>query len=214
MKTVSIDLYDLEELKEVNPSGYDAAYNRWKEKREDGVPWQDEIMDSLKELINAADGVNLLDWSIGFSSPSYIELGWENSDAKDFRYARAQAWLENHLLSDLRITHNTKYHYQAHASYRSCDNYHLEHWGKICRPYTVGMIPPCPFTGYCADEDFLESLEKDIKSGMTLGDAFLALADVASHLMELEYENSLSEEEFNMMESDTLYTLEGEEFHG
>jgi hypothetical protein len=69
------------------------------------------------------------------------------------------------------------------------------------------MIHPCPFTGVCFDEDFIESLLKDIKQGESLGDAYQNLALVAGKLMESEIEQVNSEE--NFLEQEHLYTIDG-----
>ena len=53
-------------------------------------------------------------------------------------------------------------------------------------------MKPCPFTGYCADEDYLESLVNDIKQGIDLKTAFKGLAAVYQRIIqnEIEYQNS------------------------
>jgi hypothetical protein len=58
------------------------------------------------------------------------------------------------------------------------------------------MIKPCPFTGYCADDDFLDELRKDIKEGSTVKEAFEALADKARRMLENELDAQQSEEYF------------------
>jgi len=54
------------------------------------------------------------------------------------------------------------------------------------------MIKSCPFTGYWADDDFLESLLKDIKEGCDLKTAFEGLATEYQKIInnEIEYQNS------------------------
>ena len=53
----------------------------------------------------------------------------------------------------------------------------------------------CSLTGYCADEDFIDSLEADIKSGMNLLDAFRALADTYQRILNAENDYWLSDDD-------------------
>ena len=49
-------------------------------------------------------------------------------------------------------------------------------------------------TGYCADEDFIESLINDVKNGYTLREAFENLGRVADKLIEQEYDREVFED--------------------
>lgn len=182
MKQVTINTYSASELKEVNLKGFERALDEY---RNDAIEvfWSDEIMSSLKAVFNSTDGVYLKDYSIQWDYPnqSWVRLKWNNNDAKELSGSRAMAWLENNLLSYLRIGFNSK------------DRWNLSKYGKY---YRAGMIKPCPFTGICYDEDFLESLQNDIKSGETLESAFENLACKAGKLIKLEYEDQMSESYF------------------
>lgn len=52
----------------------------------------------------------------------------------------------------------------------------------------------CKFTGYCADDDFLEATWKALKRGDTLTRALEGLADKAGEMMEADYEQAQEEE--------------------
>lgn len=195
MKTVTV--YSPAELKDKFPDAFDYAFEHWKSDQNE-IPWSDEIMNSLKAIFKAS-GIHLYDWSMGTESYcSYVKF-YMDHNVRDISGNRALAWLENNLFAPLRIKANKKEYYQYHESYRPCGD---------CRPYQIGKVPPCPFTGYCADEDFIDSLMNDIKSGSNLYDAFNNLADVASHLFEQEYEQATSEERF-LDQTDLQYTKEG-----
>jgi hypothetical protein len=143
--------------------------------------WQEETIESLKGLFEACDGIKLTDWSIGAYSRSYISFSFNSDEVEDFTGKRAMAWLENNLLSNIRITRNDYL--------KNRKNYFG--FGKH---YRIGEIKPCPFTGYCTDEDFLYSLIYSIKNGYSLKDSFNMLSDKCSDLLESEYEYQTSEE--------------------
>jgi hypothetical protein len=75
-------------------------------------------------------------------------------------------------------------------------------YGQYYRP---GMLRPCPFTGVCFDEDYLDSIRADLKGGYTVREALLNLANVASRLLEAQQEDMESEGEF-------LQQMDGVEF--
>ena len=176
MKTINI--YTLQELKENFPDVYDKAYEKYTDSVE-WLPHADEVMDSFKEVFKHS-GIILKDWSIGAWHYSHVYFDLDE-DIGNLSGARAFAWLENNLLSSLRIP--------WYGEKRK----NLRKYGRYYRP---GMIEPCPFTGCGFDEDFLESLYNNIKSGMCIQDSYSDLADVARKLLENEYENVTSEEYF------------------
>jgi hypothetical protein len=55
----------------------------------------------------------------------------------------------------------------------------------------------CAFTGYCADDDFLEQVHKELASGSTMTQALESLADAARQHMEDDAEQQ--EEEDSML---------------
>jgi hypothetical protein len=174
-----ITVYTPEELKEANPRGFEIALEGFRAGNEE-IPWTDEIMDSLKALFKAS-GIALRDWSIGAYSYSYVKFDMEEG-VQELSGSRALAWLENNLFSDLRerrrfINRVKKY----------------EKWHDFTK---FGEIPSCPLTSICFDEDFIESLVKDIKAGDSLKEAYENLASVASKLFEAEYDYQNSEENF------------------
>lgn len=139
----------------------------------------EEVLESLKALFKNCSGVKLTDWSIGTYSPSYLKVTFAQDGAEDLKGARAFAWLENNLLAGVRIP------------WTGQKRRELAQYGVWYRP---GLVKPCPFTGVCFDDDFLDALRASLKAGDTLKDAFEDLARHAQKLLEAEYEYHQSEE--------------------
>ena len=59
-----------------------------------------------------------------------------------------------------------------------------------------GELDPCKLTGYCFDYDIIESLQKSVKGGDTIKEAFRELAEVYARYADAEWEHQLSEERF------------------
>jgi hypothetical protein len=207
MKT--IELYTPQELKEANPKGFEKAHQNYNYEDTE-IPWQSEIVDSLKAIIKES-GLALRDWSISGDCPSqsWLKVDME-SDVANISGQRALAWLENNLLSDLRIPFIPMFtRFQlpdgSWTEHQPTRRGELAQYGEYYRP---GMIKPCPFTGVCFDEDFIEALVKAVKDGDTLEDAYRGLAQVAGKLFEQEIEQAQSEETF-LEQDHLLYTFEG-----
>lgn len=188
MKTINI--YTPSELKEENPDGFERAHEWYKNNYCGDIPWTGEIIDSLKAIFKAS-GLRLQNWEIDVNGYSFVQFDMEDN-VEELSGNRALAWLENNLLGDLRIKwipygRIDKEHYFKSARAT------LSKYGQYYRP---DMIHPCPFTGVCFDEDFIEFLQKSIKSGDTLKEAYENLASVASRLFEAEMNQAQSEEEF------------------
>jgi len=193
MKT--IELYTAAELKAKHPVAFDRAFGQYKDSL-DEIPWSDEIMDSLKAVYEAA-GVRLRGYEInGLSGPSWVRFDMEQ-DVRDLQGVRGQAWLENNLFASLRIPFN------------GSQRWKLARYGQHYRP---GMIKPGPFTGVCFDDDFLDSLNKSIRNGDTIGEAFENLANVAGNLRRIEWERQQEESYFldHADANEYYYTKDGQ----
>jgi hypothetical protein len=198
-KTITITkaLLTPKEMLESNSDTYWKAYNRWAEYNPAG--WSDEIVESLKAICKAA-GVTIKDyelggwdrhtWRITMPEPNMWDAdpGCVDYDAiENLSGPRALTWIENNILSPLRIP------------WRGTKRWELAKYGKYYRP---GMVKPCPWTGYCADEDFIESLISDINSGETLGEAFVNLGRLAHNMIQAEYSDEVFDEEPLMIAED------------
>ena len=174
MKTKTINIYSFSELSE---SAKDHAIRQYREGNTE-IFWQDEILESLKGLFEKCTGVSLKNWSLGDQN-SWIKINFTQDEAGELSGKRAMAWIENNLLVNIRIPYKGKRREE------------LRQYGKY---YRAGMIPPCPFTCYCADDDFLDSILKDIKEGADLQTAFQGLASEYQKIINDEIESQNSEE--------------------
>lgn len=189
----TIKVYTAQELKEKFPEAFEKAHENFKDdvRNDPYLPWQEEIMDSMKATFKNA-GVTLHDWSIGAYSPSYVkfsiptywsELAEEDLLVDDYEGKLAYNWLKEAF--DLKSYKRVVF---------------KNHLGKPAHRYDFKKLDgtdwSCEFTGYCADHDYLESLFDCIHNGMSLHDAFSNLGDVTRKLFENEYEYQQSEEYF------------------
>jgi len=179
MNTITISTFKFSELTE---DIQEKVIERERSKREEygDIPWLEETVDSLKALINAIHGITLKDWNIGaYNQNNYIRIDFDEDATGELTGKRAFAWLENNLLSYLRIPWYGK------------ERWKLSKYGSY---YRAGMVKPCPFTGYCFDEDLLDLLKKALLQGDTVKDALLGLADETRFMLEKEAEYYMSEE--------------------
>lgn len=190
-----IDVYSASELKEEFPNGYERAYSHWKE-HQDEIFWMDEIIESMKAVFEKSE-IKIYDWSLGAYCHSYVKF--DMGDAGDLEGNRALAWIENNLFYKLRETKP----FSKRVKYYNNKPHNFTHYGQM---------KECPLTGYCADMDFLDSLVKGVKDGMTLSDVYHNLADVCSKLLEQELDNQMSEEFFldHADANEYEYTEEGD----
>ena len=175
--TKDITVYTLEELKDANPEAFEKVHEKWKEGCD--TPWSDELLESLKAVVDACGGT-LKNWSIGAYSPSSIDVRVndedEDDDAKDARWFR---------LNVLKPHGYTKAN--GHAQF-------------------PGL---CAFTGYCADDDLLEAVYKNLQAGDTLTEALEGLADVCRQHMEDDLEQHQQEDPMLANWGDRLFTIDG-----
>jgi hypothetical protein len=172
MRIIETKAYKFEEL---SKEAKQKAIEKYREKYAYDLPWCESIIDSLLTLYKTA-GVNVKDYQLGMDR-SYVKI--DLGDANELKGTRALAWLENNLLDKLRI------------KYRAPDRWKLSKYGS---DYRAGKIKPCPFTGYCSDDDYLDHLIKDVRAGHDLIDCFRWLADYCQELITEEYEDQNSEE--------------------
>lgn len=180
MRTETRVVYTAAELKAAHPGGFNRALKKHGEFICEDLPWSRETRDSFKAVFDRA-GVKLRDWSVGAYDRADCRVEFGQDEAGDLSGARAWAWLENNLFGKLRVR------------WVGPDRKGLRQYGAA---YYAGKIKPCPLTGYCADEDFLEALRAAVRSGDTLKAAFEGLADTWREILEREIEWQSSEEQF------------------
>jgi hypothetical protein len=155
-------LYTASELRELHPAGFERALERYRANIVWGNGWGDELRDSLNALLEAAGAK--MNHRGGVDCPDEYE---------HIEGLRALAWMENRILSPLRIP------------WQGPRRWMVARYGAYYRP---GMVPPCPFTGVCCDDDLLDDLRDSIRSGMSVADALRALQDTAERIGEREAE--------------------------
>jgi hypothetical protein len=97
-------------------------------------------------------------------------------DCSELDGARALAWLENVVLGPLRVKWLP-----------------IAKRGRYTRP---GRVPDCPFTGFYMDEVILDDLRDSLRSGMSVGDAMLALEGKVQRVIDEELDYRTSEDAF------------------
>lgn len=225
MKTKTVTTYTASELKEQFPDAFEHALSEW-QNRSEPAAWSDEIFDSLKAVCKAAD-VKLKDWDLGaYNRGNHIDIELPGDDATaELSGKRAMAWLENNLFGPLRVRPNLRIDdWRKHvdpatgflkhnAPLDELSRYYRTLDGKLhLRGGAIGQVPPCPLTGVCFDEDYLDALRKAIRDGETLQEAFKGLADVYERLVEAEIESQNTEEYFieHAETNDWQFTEDGE----
>lgn len=187
MRTIETKLYTVTELKELHPNGFERALNDWRNSNDLDRPfWHREIFDSLKKCIECA-GLRLADYNLGaYNCGNFLSM--REFQGEDLTGKRAFAWLENNLLAQFRIPRTGK----RRAELRKfIGSYPLgSHF------YAPGTVAPCPLTGYCADDDYIDALKKSIREGRTVKEAFEDLADTYADILEREIEGENSEAYF------------------
>lgn len=181
-KTLTVQTYSLAELKEAHPEAYERVHERWKEGQSGDIPWSEETMDSLKAVVKACGG-RLTDWSIGAYAQSHCSVSVDDEDG-DTGKPKDARWFRREVLKP---------------------NGYIRANGH---PYFPGN---CAFTGYCADDTFLEAAYKALQEGETLTEALEGLADVAREMMEADLEQAESEESMEANWGDNRYLEDGEE---
>ena len=188
MKTISLNLYTVQELKEQFPDAYKAAHRKYAETCcNQEVPWQSEIFDSLKAIISAS-GFTLKDWSLGSSCNRSQSLTVESSDEREELAGKRALAAFAQVLT-------------AHGYERPT----FPGWG-------MKFPGVCGFTGYCADDDFADDIWNELKRGETLKDAIENQASTYATMIDSEIEQAESEDEFeNQAEfGDWQFTEDGE----
>jgi hypothetical protein len=173
MRTETHHIYKFHEL---TPDAQEHAIECYRESIEsDPVPWAEELFDSLQAIFEESY-LTLKDYSLGMYSHSYVKFDMDD-DIAELSGLRALTWLENNLLCNARTTEQ-----EYRQNLKDCLRY----------GYRIGQVKPCPFTGVCYDDDFLDHLIESINSGMCLKDAYSSLADKYQSILESEYEYSLT----------------------
>ena len=201
MKTITVTLYTLDELKLRAESVYDKLYEKWKDQElQYPSPWCDELLQSLEAWCKLLD-FRITNYNIGGYCYPYVDIqsiyDGDESASIELYGARAIAYIMNRL-----DTHSIPYGCK-HKDYKKYMSY-----GKA---YRAGKIRPCPLTGYYTDDLFIEKTIAKVKAGWDLQEAIYSLGKVATEEMESDQEQQCSEESFLDSNKDKYFTIEGVE---
>jgi hypothetical protein len=190
MRARIVPIYTASELRNAFPAAFERARQRYAAEYAECHFWAQETVESLKATL-AAFGVHRPDYSVAAWGHSWLRLGYHNSPTPDPYTLRslnasgrkAFAVLES-ALEPFRIP------------WRGARRWTVSRYGAA---YRAGMVPPCPFTGYCADDALLASVREDIRGGCTVADALRNLAHVAQRLLEADEIYATSADAFQDM---------------
>jgi hypothetical protein len=182
MRQITKNVYTAAELREHNRRAFGRALEKYRANIDMDGYIREEIFDSLKGLCEAA-GVKIKHYNLGaYNRGNDLRVEFNEDGAEELTGARALAWVENNLLAPMRIP------------WTGPERWKLAKYGEYYRP---GLVKPCPFTGVCYDEYFLDALLKDIRTGhVTLREAFNGLSSDYARMLEDEYEYQAKEETF------------------
>lgn len=182
MKTIKVY-----QFKELSKKAKEYAINQYRNKNHE-IFWQDETIKSLKGLFEHCNSVRIKNYSLGEYN-SWLQVEFNREEEGQLSGKRAVAWLENNLLTKLR--------YKAGIDNIKKRVFVSNFVKSINHPqgafiHQIGDLKECAFTGYCADDDFLDDLIKEVKQGADLKTAFEGLAITYQKIIqgEIEYQNS------------------------
>ena len=122
----TVNVYSIKELQEDFPSAFEKAFEKFQRAQmyRGEIPWQYEIMDSMKQTFKNAD-ITLKDWEIGAYCPCYVkisiptywsELAEEDSLVDDYTGKRALKWIKDAF--DLSSVKRVNYKYGGKSGFR------------------------------------------------------------------------------------------------
>lgn len=137
MKTVEINYYTIDELKEVSPTGYDNAFNEYEKTQFNlGYNWFDEAVQSVRKFLN------LFDCTLaGFVVNSVYNDDFEYYDSYIY------IWNEEEQCEDMLEIHEI-------------DGEKLREYLQSEHGTTLENWDECPLTGYCFDITLLKPLHE------------------------------------------------------
>lgn len=194
--TVTVEVWA--ELHELNDAQRTQAYKVWADGRANDdyllVHETQEWVDSLKALASALGAtVRYCIDPFGYSYARFIGRHGDdvvNGD-ETMSVARRIAWLENNLYAPLRKPWRA-------ARHRYCDSWQ----------YPPGIVPDCPLTGVCFDEDLLREIDARVMAGDTITDALESLGAYISTALWDQYAYLTSEESLLDHEGEVRFRID------
>jgi hypothetical protein len=180
----TIEVFTPSELKTRNPKAFERVMEKWRSRQTDWA-WGQDCINSLKAVVKACGG-KLLDYEIGYYSRLTVDIEDFQGDTDDPDTDRLKdaKWFRDNVLTP--------------SGYTETD--------ERGDPKFPGILP---FTGYCADDDFIEAAWEAMRAGETLREALEGLRAVASRDSREDIEQAGSEETMLINWEDTHFTLDG-----
>jgi hypothetical protein len=191
MQEVTVTLYTAKELKEIAPdTGFIRALTKWGNAQAECYDAHD-ISDSYRAVAQIY-GIEGRGYRCHTVPDEVFELP---------TLGRRMAWVENNAKAPLRM---------PWGNVKVGTRRGIQHSRKYTRP---GIVPDCPLTGVCYDNDLMACAEEHFLRGCTRRQIDRALDDRRQQLCDSELEYLASEENFLESDYDTLYTIKGEIFY-
>lgn len=178
MRTMTTTVYTAAELKAGSEGdgseaylfgkAFERALERYRKNVYDDPAWASKHRQSL-DAVRAAFG----------SNPPHFDLATRADDVR-----RSMAWVENNVVGPLRQKWIPLQYFKRRNTSR---------YGAGYRP---GHVKPCPFTGYCMDDAFLEYVTVSAKNGDSPADILRSLPDFADAAWNNELDDQASERAF------------------
>lgn len=192
MKTVEINYYTIEELKEISPAGYDKAYQDYCDFQYSvGYAWGDWAIKSVEKFLDLFDCA-LIDFVIGSVYHDHFKY------ADNYIYI----WNEEEQCEDMLEIHEI-------------DGEKLKEYLQSEHGATLEKWDECPLTGYCLDITLLEPLHEYMTGEKYQDYTLKDLIDLAmkNAIMDVDadFEYTLSYESFeeNSRCNDYYYDING-----
>lgn len=156
------------------------------------LDWSGEYLDSIEKGLEAF-GAKLTAWSLDFSCPS--RSSWKIDmyyDDLEITGVRLRTWLLNRYANNL-------YERKGYGKYQQFERYGKKVWDYPRRSKISFVESDCPFTGFCADDEFLVPIREFIKkpcNHTTFEELLNSCVESVIHAAAQEYEHETSEEYF------------------
>jgi len=213
METLTITAYTAQELKAEHPDAYKRAFKHHQKTISEHPDLDCVWVDLHKSLGAFLSTMGMKGYYEENSQSCWVTIRDTTENyrcAKDFTGRRAWAWLESNLFSKLRrpwLTANVRLREARLKRMANATEFGEEHaakfkWGADSWKIN-GVIPDCPLTGVCYDEDLLDAVRTRIRNGRTIGDAINSIARVMWQTGQDAHEYLTTEEAF-LEDADSL----------
>lgn len=167
MRTETRTLYLFGELPP--EAQHQAVRAEYRTRADDELPWMQELRESYSAILDA----------LGLKVDRDGDPKLFPDEIGAIQGPRAMAWAENNLVGPLRMP------------WKGAKRNKGREYGNA---YYAGKVPPCPWTGFYADDEFLHAFLDAVRKGKSLNDAAQELPAAFRELVRQEWDQYLSEE--------------------